>query len=353
MIKVTRYEKTTRVEMVLNDEVVSWLSIHQRKCYIAGKEFTVGAIGGVGTKDEHRHKGYSRAVLDQSIKVMSEDGTELSLLFGIGDYYHRWGYVSCLPQNRLSIATWQAERATKYHQIRPLLDTDFPAILEIYKKDNQNRTGAIVRDKESYRKFRLGSTFGEKAVPYVLERDGLIEGYIVLDDAKHSVNLAEIGASTPAVYYSVLAFLAEEAIKRRVSTITGNIPQDHQFALFARKFGLAINVNYVYDADGMGRIINQEKVLKGLEEPLFKRCGLDPQKQAITVETDLGVTVLGQGDYYGSLKTDQMTLTQLLFGYLAVNQTIFTKNLITDMKMEDLEKMFPLQIAHLWGPDKF
>ncbi len=352
MIKVTRYEKAIRVEMVLNEEVVSWLSINQRKCYLAGKEFTVGAIGGVGTKEEHRHQGYSRAVLDKTLQVMSEDGTELSLLFGIGDYYHRWGYVSCLPQNRLSIATWQAERATLYHHIRPLLETDFPAILEIYKANNQNRTGAIVRDKD-YRKFRLGSTFGEKAIPYILEKEGVIEGYIVLDEAKHSVNLAEIGAATPSVYYSVLAFLAEEAIKKRVSTITGNIPQDHQFALFARSFGLTINVNYVYDADGMGRIINQEKVLKGLEETLFKRCGLDPKKQVITIKTDLGVTVLGQGDFFGSLRTDQMTLTQLLFGYLSVNQTVFTQKLVTDIKIEDLEKMFPLQIAHLWGPDKF
>lgn len=353
MINITKDEQRTRLELIQNDEVISYLTIHNLKIYFWGKELKVGGIGGVGTKEKYRQKGYSRAVLDEAIKVMTKDKQDLAMLFGIPDYYYRWGFVSCLPQNHLSLPTYQAERAPLYHKVRPLEQEDFSSLVAIYNQNNLQRTGAVVRDSNRFTRIRLGSHFGQQAEGFVLEKDGIMEGYLVLDKTKRSVNIAEIGGINPSVYYSIIAFVAELAIQRRVSTITANIPQDHPFSLFARDYGLTITVNYVYNADGMGRIINQDNLLQVLASDIFKNSGLNESKDSLVFHTDISKTKLGNGSNVYHIETDQATLTQLLFGYKPVAQAVFENKLKTQLSLQILQKMFPPRIGHLWGPDKF
>ena len=353
MLNIIRKEYSTRIELVENDEVKSWLTIHNLKVFVWGKILTAGGIGGVKTKEEYRHQGYSRAVLDEALKVMLSDKQDLSLLFGIPDYYYRWGFGSCLPQNYISIPTYQAERAVLSHLVRPFTESDYPQILSIYEQNNKYRTGAIVRDLERFR-FRLGSSFWEKAEIYVLTKDAKIEGYLVLDQNKRQVNIAEIETQNPAVYYSMLAFLAKQAIDKRVSAITGNIPWDHPFTLLARDYGLSVTTNYVYNADGMGRIITQDNVLQKLALEIFKNTGLAFNEATLLFSTELGHTKIGQGLESHLIETDQKTLLQLLFGYRSAKECIYENKLDSKtLNTAVLEKMFPLRTAHLYGPDKF
>lgn len=353
VINIVRKEYSTRIELVENDEVKSRLTIHNLKVNVWGKILTAGGIGGVNTKEEYRHQGYSRAVLDEALKVMLNDKQDLSLLFGIPDYYYRWGFGSCLPQNYISIPTYQAERAVLTHLVRPLTEYDYTQILSIYHQNNNYRTGAIVRDLERFR-FRLSSNFGEKAEVYVLTKDETIEGYLVLDQNKRCVNIAEIEAKKPAAYYSGLAFLAKQAIDKRVSAITGNILWDHPFALIARDYGLKATTNYVYNADGMGRIITQGSVLQKLAPEIFSHAGLSSEKITLLFSTELGQTKIGKGPNSHLIETDQKTLLQLLFGYRSAAECSCEKKLDSKtLNTAVLEKMFPLRTAHLYGPDKF
>jgi len=353
VLNIVKKENSTRIELVENNEIKSGLTVHNLKVFVWGKILTAGGIGGVFTKEEYRHHGFSKIVLDEALKVMLRDGQDLALLFGIPDYYYRWGFVSCLSQNHISIPTYQAERATMSHLVRPLNETDYPQIISLYQQNNKFRTGAIVRDFERFR-FRLGSHFGEKAEVYVVTKDANIEGYLVLDQAKRRVNLVEIEAQNPAVYYSSLAFLAKQAIDKRVSAITGNIPWDHPFALIARDYGLSVTINYVYNADGMGRIISQAKVLKTLAPEIFINCSLSANEVTLIFSTELGQTKIGQGLETHLIETDQKTLMQLLFGYQSAKVCIYEKKLSSrSLSMAVLEEMFSTRISHLYGPDKF
>lgn len=353
MINVNRFDQATRVELYENDQLISWLTINHLKIYVWGKEFTAGGIGGVGTKPEFRKKGYSRAVLDKTVEVLKEDKYDFSLLFGIPNYYYRWGFTSCLPQNSVEIATYQAERAQQTHKISPLLPAHFPSLVSIYNKNNISRTGAVVRNPEHFTTLRLGSTFGIKAEGYVLEKNGQIEGYIILDEAKRRVNACEIGGLNTGVYHSCLAFLAEQAISKRLGSVSATLPQDHPFVLLAREYGATVTANYVYNADGMGRIVSQDNVLKTLEDQLYKNSGLDSEHVALLFKSELGATKLGKGPKSIQIAVDQKTLTQLIFGYRDASSLKFEGKIQTDLTEEILQKMFPLRLSHLSGPDKF
>ncbi|MDD2431051.1 MAG: GNAT family N-acetyltransferase [Firmicutes bacterium] len=353
MINVSRNKQSTRVEFIKDEQPISWLIINHLKIYVWGKEFTCGGIGGVGTKEEFRKKGYSKAVLDKSLEVMREQDYDFSLLFGIPNYYYRWGFASCFPQNRVEIATFQAERATLTHEVEKLLPEHFPRLVEIYNQNNATRTGSVLRDPKEFTKLRVGSHFGIRASGYVFKRDGQIEGYLILDELDRRVNASEIGGINPSVYYSALAFLATKAIEKRVENVSANLPLDHPFALIAREFAATVSANYIYNADGMGRIINQESVLKAIEEDLFKNSNIDPQKTSLLFKTDLENTQIGSGKKVVEISLDQKSLTQLIFGYRDAASLNYEGKLSSDLEIETLALMFPHRISHLSGPDKF
>ena len=352
MINVTDYTLATRIELVQDDQPISWLTLNHLNIRVWGKTFTCGGIGGVGTKEEFRRKGYSRSVLDKSVEVMKDKGFHFSLLFGIPNFYYRWGFASCLPQNRVEIPTYQAERAPLTHEVEEMRPEDFHAIVEIFNDNNKCRTGSVVRDPEHFTKFRLGSHFGVRAQGYVLKKDGQIEGYLVLDQLDRKINAAEIEGRNISAYYSGMAFLAKLAVEKRTEQISANLPADHQFTLIARNYGATVAANYIYNADGMGRIITQEPVLKALEEDLYRNCGLDSETVSLVFSTDLGTTKLGAGKE-AKVEIDQMALTQLIFGYRDPKSLIHEGRLKSDLSPETLTAMFPLRIAHLSGPDKF
>src|SRR3954465_13156032 len=55
-------------------------------------------IGGVGTEEEFRHRGYSRRVMETAVQQMQRGDAALSTLFGIQDFYQKFGYETTGPE---------------------------------------------------------------------------------------------------------------------------------------------------------------------------------------------------------------------------------------------------------------
>src|SRR5262249_3016322 len=99
------------VELLAEGEAVSSLEVINLVMRIGHCPVRMGGIGGVGTNDKHRNKGYARRVLEYSTQWMAENGFDCATLFGIGDFYDKFGYAACLPDGRVEVATRDAERA--------------------------------------------------------------------------------------------------------------------------------------------------------------------------------------------------------------------------------------------------
>ena len=68
----------------------------------------MGGIAGVGTDEAHRMRGYSRLVLEESTRYFAETGHDVAVLFGIPDFYHRFGYAPVLPVTTLTVTVEDA-----------------------------------------------------------------------------------------------------------------------------------------------------------------------------------------------------------------------------------------------------
>ena len=77
-----------------------WIFEHDMRCGSA--LLKMGGIGGVGTNEKHRMKGYSRHVMEDSTALMTEHGFDVAMLFGIANFYPKFGYATALSESRIT-----------------------------------------------------------------------------------------------------------------------------------------------------------------------------------------------------------------------------------------------------------
>ena len=71
----------------------------------------MGGVAGVNTDPVAREQGLARRLLTFAVEWMRDQGFDWSGLFGIPNFYTRFGYASALPEYELVIATARAEMA--------------------------------------------------------------------------------------------------------------------------------------------------------------------------------------------------------------------------------------------------
>ncbi len=83
-----------RVDLMHENESAS-------RCWIGSHPISVGCsrvdmagIGGVGTEEKYRFMGYSRRVLVESVNYLKQSNFGLTMLYGIPNYYHKFGFAA-------------------------------------------------------------------------------------------------------------------------------------------------------------------------------------------------------------------------------------------------------------------
>jgi predicted acetyltransferase len=131
-----------KVEIVKDDQSISRLWIVDRQMRIGRCPVYTGGIAGVGTNPEFRNQGLSRRVLEASVELMRRENYDASFLFGIRDFYHKFGFGTCMPERLLHLDTRDAERAEKSLAMRSMRRSDFAQIARLYNRDNAERTAS-------------------------------------------------------------------------------------------------------------------------------------------------------------------------------------------------------------------
>jgi hypothetical protein len=303
---------------------------------------------------------------------MFERGYDVSLLFGISDFYPKFGFVSCLPSYKLTLTTRIVERALsqagagKTAKVRFGRPEDFRRVRSLYNQEYACRTGSIFRTGR-WKGFRMGSTWGSKTVTLVATgaRDRIL-AYAGVDDREDALTVFEV-AGDPGAYPALLRALAREAVAKRVESMAFLLPPDDRFSMYARRFGGSLTVNYPYTGGGMLRVINLATLFAKLASELTARLqavGFSGPRQSFLLRTDVGsvrVTAGPAGVRVGSrrrgkqvVEMPQHRLSQLLFGFRTVADVAGEPGVRVPQALRGLlEVLFPLQWAHVSRADYF
>jgi predicted acetyltransferase len=369
-IRVTDSARTHKVELLLDElggSPVSWLTINDLEVKVGKVFLKTGGIGGVGTLEEHRMKGYSRKVMEFSIEYMIRNGYDVSMLFGIPDYYFRWGYASTLPNCKITMPLRNAERARPGLNARPMVKEDASAVLEIYEFTNERRTGPLKRYRGEWFRFRKGSWWGIPADGTVFEDEyGRIVAYCAADRWPRVMRITEVGAVDVALYEHVLRFAYDTALQKKAAELEVYAPFDHPFTELCKSLGCTISIDYPYASDGMGRIINLkstfEKLVPVFEDRLRNACVRELPSH-ISFKTDIGLITLEVSDSGVSfsealsenwIELPQWVLMQLILGYRHPGNALIDQTVKHEGRVEKaLEILFPAGNPHIWHSDWF
>jgi predicted acetyltransferase len=358
------------IKLYYKGEHVSGLWIHRLSAHF-GRNVTLrmGGIGGVSTKEGYRMRGFARRVMEYSNRYMFEAGFDIAALFGISNFYERWGYVPALPEYRLYLNVENLSPAHMNCSLVPFSDDYREDVVRIYELNNKTRLCSVVRELDSWMWFNKGTRFGVNAEPMMLlDESGSPHGYISFDDVEDYTAVAEVGYSDPNVFESMAAVIRDRARKHGHEEAWLAIPPDHPFSIFLRRFGCRVTSAFNRSGGGMMRIINLETTFHKLVPELegrLRRSGMAEWKGEFHLCTDIGrlkirisngkvgVEPAGKGER-ARVEMPQSRLTQLIVGYRTVDDLILEENVyVTPSLLPIMRTLFPLSNPYIWWSDRF
>lgn len=363
-IRVTEHKSSFQHELLRDDKAISGLWVVDLVLRIGIAEVPMGGIAGVWTDSAHRMQGHSRYVLENSNRWMTDHGFDCATLFGIPDYYHRFGYAVCMPQVTWEIKTRDAERASRRLTVRPFESSDLPAVRAIYAENNADRTGSIVRgEKTSW--FAKGTRHGIPADAFVfLDERGEIVAYAARDKGDEKVTITEIGTRRLETLDDILRWAADRAVELRVENITLLLPPDDLFGAYITQFGVRQTGNFSRNAGAMGRILRLEPFLTKTLPEWTRRAGQAAHPgESVRLETDIGnvtlrrtdteVTLDTSGDAAGVVRLPQSRLMQLALGYFGSEMACQLPDVQADGDLTLFHTLFPRRLPYMWTGDHF
>ena len=357
-----------------DEEWLSWIGLREYQMRFGSALLKMGGICGVGTQEEQRNKGYSRRVMEHTIAYMNENGYDVSMLFGIPNFYHKFGYATVIPETYVEFDTKDVPTAAPTYQVRKFQTEDAPKIVDLYTANNAERTGTPLRTEIGWNEFTKRG--GIVPDPYVVfsETDEVI-GYFVCDgdNAKKDMiarncTLVDIGFQDRTIFETIAHFLAHGVEYISAERIRCAIPADHPFAIFCRRYGCWTNTYTPKDHMGMMRIINQSSTLKKitgeLEKRLQRETELSQWSGKILISTDIGQDCLeidrGSVAHTNScengfhLEIPQDKLIQLMMGRRSIEDLAIEPDVWVNVGIIPvLDPLFPLGHSHVWWSDRF
>lgn len=321
----------------------------------------MGGIAGVQTNKEHRNKGYAGQLMQATIEWMLSEKYHCSFLYGIPDFYWRYGFASILTHGATTVFLKDIEVQEDHgFGVRPFQTDDTSKIRQLYNHNNQNRMCSIIRGA-TWSGIPRGSDWDKEPQCLVVESsEGCFEGYAVFDKNNDKLIVSEVETKNPAAQYRILQALAEIGRERNQEKFIFVGATTHPFAIFARRFGATHNDYLERYGFGMGRLIDIKEFFKQITPELSRRSWLLPENisQVVTFDTEIGkcnleikrgfVQVVEKASAQTGrihIQCSQLELTRLVFGVVDYPTFSVSKNTVVqgDPKAT-LTTLFPTQL---------
>lgn len=283
-----RHRRALSRILEVDGQIVSSVLIADKGFRIGDATFRLGGIADVATHPDFRNQGHCRRLMDEVVTFMTEDGFDLSILFGIRDFYYRFGYATALCDTSLRVPTKHARTIPADLTTRPAQREDLPLLAALLDAELARRACGFTRDEEDWR-FRLGVP----SEATVLEEAGRPVGYFVANEEAKELYVGEVAVepSAPA-YRTLLAVCGRRASEAGKETLRFDaLAPSHPFARYCALLGADHDLHFPRVGSGMARILRLEDTLRKFTPEMERRLASSPLASdsiRFTLRTDLG-----------------------------------------------------------------
>jgi hypothetical protein len=383
-------EGALRLDVLADGKSVAHLVVVPLTIRVGVATVRVAGISDVWTEEAYRNQGHARRMLEAMLRHGRRSTAALSLLYGIDNFYGKFGYATAGPMYHLRI-TDMAERPPLPHgwRVRPLRRRDLPAIKRLYELNTADAVGAALRSSRSC----VWSSLAAAANPtnndecrIVTDENGQVVAYAwrganlnyVRDFERYGPDtlvLAEVMAATPLAADAVLgvccAWAAEEAVRRKkpLDWIYTGLPPWGAVATAAAYRENWLDTQSFRSGGFMARTLSTLRLLTALQPELQRRLHAarstfrgtlrirTEEGAALLVVDDADVT-LSQGQPSADRAVEDVELPQSALARLALG-AFPPRDVLArlpkppgEQAEELLATLFPRRDVHLYLPDR-
>jgi predicted acetyltransferase len=307
---------STRVDLLQEGKSVSRLWLTPFTIRVGEARVRMDGVGGVGTDEEWRGRGYSRRVIEAAIGHMESGAAALSMLYGIRDFYPKFGYATAGPDYLVVLRDIERDGALPPGWgVRPFRAEDIGAVRALYAA-GAAATGSAVRPEGGDLASRLLKSEPrdkEPACRLVVGSDGTAHGYIwrasqcwyvrnaLQPRFKQAIVLGEVIADGLGAADAVLAacrlWAKEQPAARKIKEVVLAFPPEGPLAAAAMRQDARFVQSYDACGGSMARVVSVPRLLEQLRPELAARVKAERSKFAGTLEirTDIGTAALRIG----------------------------------------------------------
>lgn len=346
-----------------NGELACSLRMNTETLRLGEARLKMGGLGWVTTEPRYRKRGLSRTLVLDTLDYMKQHGYHVSLLFGIPNFYHRFGFATALADYFITVDAAEllacAGPAWKLREAKP---GDIRAIQKIHEANDAPVACSLLRSAAHLtNKWERHKTF------YVLTTDqGKVGAYFIASRASDHLRVSEAGASTAALCEEVLAACARLAAEEAVGGVRFLVPPTHLFARYLLLHRSTHEMRVVRDCGGMLAFVNTTEALENLIpewENLLAASALREKRIEFTfmidntpcrVRANRGAIDIAPASGKNKLSLSSSDLIHLITGYRYPADILAARRRILTAEARALiTTLFPKRSPYVWEFDRF
>ena len=353
----------TRIALCKN-EIAGALRITTETVRLGEARLKTGGLGWITTEARHRQKGVCRVLMQDAFRYMQAHNYHAAMLFGIPNFYHRFGFATTLFDYTISMDLEDAMTAPRAsYRAREAKPGDIPAVQKVHSANDADvacsliRSSAHITNKWDHRC---------KGMHVLTDDKGKVLAYFTARKTGDHLTVEEVGVVDNSVCDAVLAACAQTASEETVGRLQFLTPPCHVFARFLLQYKTTHQMHVVRDSGGMMAFVNLGEALESLIpewEYLLSGSSLCDRRIELTLLVDGGHTrvranrgAIDIAPYPGANKVSLSSadLIRLVTGYLHVEDVLAKRRrLITTEARALFSVLFPKRDPYVWTFDRF
>lgn len=353
----------TRIAL-LHGEIAGALRITTDTIRIGEARLKMGGLGWVTTAGTHRHKGIARELMLHTMQYLREQRYHVAMLFGIPNFYHRFGFATTLAE--YSVALDLASTAPAGHngalRVRPAKPSDLPAIAKMHSLHDGDTVCSLIRSVAHF----TNRWDQWKNATVLTDQSGKLRACFLAETVPNELDIKEVALAAPEVCPSLLHACAECARAQHLARLRFHAPPAHPIARFLLQFRSTHEMRITHNEGGMMAFVNLEEALESMIpewEHLLDGSAVRNDRIEITFVVDAkplrlrahrGAISIAPASGQNKLSLTAAELMHLVTGYSYVEDLLERKRRILSAAARNfLHTIFPKRTPFVWPLDRF
>lgn len=354
------------------DEVAAALRVTSDTIRIGEARLHMGGFGWIATAANHRNKGVASRLIGDTLRFMREGSFHVSMLFGIPNFYHRFGFHTTLAEYTTRVDVRDIPVYTgPALRVRPAKPGDVRLMQRMHEQFDAETSCSIVR---------CGAHFNYhwqrwEAAKVVMAGDGKVLGYFLpsrtMGNAKpassHSrLEIEEVGVLNRGQCATVLEAVAAQAREQLLHEVQFHGPPSHPLIEHLHQFRSHHIMELTRGEGGMMAAVNIAETLESMipewesqlaamgERELSVELTLYVDRVPFLVRCHHGSLSILRQPGANKLSLSPEEFIHLLTGYRHLAEVMATRRRILSASAQVLaQALFPKRSPYVWRADRF